>query len=58
MGGAGNIFSTLSTFDWGHTLPNAGVGLRLNLNNRTALRIDYGFGRRTGGLIINVNEAF
>ena len=57
-GGAGNIFSTLSTFDWGHTLPNAGVGLRLNLNNRTALRIDYGFGRRTGGLIINVNEAF
>lgn len=57
-GGAGNIFSTLSTFEWGHTLPNAGLGLRLNLNNRTALRIDYGFGRRTGGLIINVNEAF
>ena len=57
-GGAGNIFSSFSTFEWGHTLPNAGLGLRLNLNNRTALRIDYGFGRRTGGLIINVNEAF
>ncbi len=57
-GGAGNVFSTFSSFDWGHTLPNAGVGLRLSLNNRTALRIDYGFGRKTGGLIINVNEAF
>lgn len=57
-GGAGNIFSSFRTFDWSHTLPNAGAGLRLNLNNRTALRIDYGFGRRTGGLIINVNEAF
>ena len=57
-GGAGNVFSSFRSFEWGHTLPNAGVGLRLSLNNRTALRIDYGFGRRTGGLIINVNEAF
>ena len=57
-GGAGTVFSSLKTFDWGEILPTYGVGLRLKAGERTALRIDYGLGRRCSGIIINVNEAF
>lgn len=57
-GGAGSVFSSHKTFDWGEVLPSYGVGLRLSAGSRTALRIDYGFGRKCSGLIINVNEAF
>lgn len=57
-GGAGTVFSSLKTFDWGEILPTYGVGLRLKAGDRTALRIDYGLGRRCSGIIINVNEAF
>ena len=57
-GGAGSVFSSLKTFDWGEILPSYGIGVRLTAGERTALRIDYGFGRRCSGLIINVNEAF
>lgn len=57
-GGAGSLFSSLKTFDWGKILPSYGIGVRLAAGDRTALRIDYGFGRRCSGLIINVNEAF
>ncbi len=57
-GGAGSVFSSLKTFDWGEVLPSYGIGVRLTAGDRTALRIDYGFGRGCSGLIINVNEAF
>ncbi len=57
-GGAGSVFDSHKNFDFSKILPNGGVGLRLAANERTALRIDYGFGRNSHGLIINVNEAF
>lgn len=57
-GGAGNVFSRLPRFDWEHTLPNYGVGLRWELKKRVNIRIDYGFGRETSGFLLNVNEAF
>ena len=57
-GGAGSIFDYGKNFDASKILPNAGVGLRLAIAGQTALRIDYGFGRHSQGLIINVNEAF
>ena len=57
-GGAGTVFSSLKTFDWSEILPSYGVGVRLKAGERTALRVDYGFGRRCNGIIINVNEAF
>ena len=56
--GAGSIFSSFKTFDWNRILPSYGVGLRMSVNKRTALRLDYGWGQHTSGLIINVNEAF
>lgn len=56
--GAGNVFPELARFDWSHTLPNYGVGLRWELKKRVNVRIDYGFGRKTSGFLLNVNEAF
>ncbi|MDE6070855.1 MAG: outer membrane protein assembly factor [Alistipes sp.] len=59
-GGAGNVFSERrdDRFDWAHTLPNYGVGLRWELKKRVNIRVDYGFGRRTSGFLLNINEAF
>lgn len=56
--GAGNVFPELSKFDWSHTLPNYGVGLRWELKKRVNIRMDYGFGRKTSGFLLNINEAF
>ena len=57
-GGAGSVFASHKIFDWGEVLPSYGVGLRLSAGERSALRIDYGFGSKCSGLIININEAF
>ena len=57
-GGAGNVFPTLSRFRWRETLPNYGVGLRWELKRRVNVRMDYGFGRSTGGFLLSINEAF
>lgn len=57
-GGAGNVFPSVAGFRWGHTLPNYGVGLRWEFKNRINVRVDYGFGRHTSGLVFNINEAF
>lgn len=57
-GGAANVCSSHKLFDWSKILPNYGFGVRLALGEETSLRIDYGFGRRSNGLVINVNEAF
>ena len=54
--GAGNVFG--NDYNWSRTLPNIGLGARLALDGRTVLRIDYGWGKHSNGLIINVNEAF
>lgn len=62
-GGAGNVFSSFSRFDWGHTMPNYGVGLRWEFKNRVNIRADYGMGGRANGKLISgflfsINEAF
>ncbi len=57
-GGAGNVFSSLDRFDWSHTLPNYGVGLRWELKKRVNVRLDYGFGKKTSGFLLSINEAF
>lgn len=56
--GAGNVFPELKKFDWSHTLPNYGIGLRWELKKRVNVRIDSGFGRKTSGFLLNINEAF
>ena len=57
-GGAGNVFPSLSRFDWSQTLPNYGAGLRWELKKRVNVRFDYGFGKKTSGFLLNINEAF
>jgi len=57
-GGAGNVFPSLSRFDWSQTLPNYGAGLRWELKKRVNVRLDYGFGKKTSGFLLNINEAF
>ncbi|WP_418991452.1 BamA/TamA family outer membrane protein [Alistipes sp.] len=56
--GAGNVFPDLGRFDWSQTLPNYGVGFRWELKKRVNVRLDYGFGRKTSGFLLNINEAF
>lgn len=57
-GGAGNVFASLHDFDWAETLPNYGIGLRWELKKRVNVRLDYGFGKKTSGFLLNINEAF
>ena len=56
--GAAPQRSSFKSFDFNDILPNYGVGIRVALGDGTSLRIDYGFGRRSNELIININEAF
>lgn len=56
--GAGSVFSSYKLFDVDEILPNYGVGIRVAVAENLLLRVDYGFGRHSHGLIINVNEAF
>lgn len=56
--GAGSVFSSHKLFDIDNVLPNYGLGVRVALAKNLTLRVDYGFGRHSHGLIINVNEAF
>lgn len=57
-GGAGNVFRSFDDFRWDQTLPNCGLGFRWEFKHRVNVRIDYGFGRKTSGLVFNINEAF
>lgn len=57
-GGAGNVFHSLDRFRWDRTLPNYGVGLRWEFKKRVNIRVDYGFGKKTSGILFNLNEAF
>lgn len=57
-GGAGNVFPSLGEFDWAQTLPNYGVGFRWELKKRVNVRLDYGFGKKTSGFLLSINEAF
>lgn len=61
IGGA-TVFSSLDDFkhqdikpEWLH---NWGVGLRFEFKHNVNLRIDYGFGKHTSGLVFAVGEAF
>jgi Hemolysin activation/secretion protein len=57
-GGAGNVFNGIHRFDWSETLPNYGLGLRWELKKRVNVRFDYGFGKKTNGFLLSINEAF
>lgn len=61
VGGA-TVFSSLGDFNNPDMRPkflfNWGVGLRFEFKHNVNVRIDYGFGRHTSGLVFAVGEAF
>ena len=57
-GGVGSVFDSHKNIDFSELLPNYGLGLRINLGKNSRLRIDYGFGHHSNGLVIGMNEAF
>ncbi|MGN0233215.1 MAG: BamA/TamA family outer membrane protein [Bacteroidaceae bacterium] len=56
--GGGNVFPSFSQLKLGNTLPNYGLGLRIEFKHDVNVRIDYGFGKDTGGFVFQFAEAF
>ncbi|MBR5876958.1 MAG: BamA/TamA family outer membrane protein [Alistipes sp.] len=57
-GGVGSVVDSHKNIDFSKLLPNYGLGLRIDLGKGSRLRIDYGFGRHSNGVVIGMNEAF
>jgi hypothetical protein len=61
FGGAGVVAGRVGELRDGELLPTYGAGLRVQIDpaQRTAVRIDYGRGRKgNSGLYIGFNQAF
>ncbi|MBB4037882.1 hypothetical protein GGR21_003803 [Dysgonomonas hofstadii] len=56
--GGGTVFPSIKKFDMKNILPNYGIGLRFEVKRNVNARIDYGFGKETGGFVFNISEAF
>ena len=51
-------FRRSASSDWSQTLPNYGIGFRWELKKEVNVRLDYGFGKKTSGFLLSINEAF
>lgn len=56
--GGGGVFSSYDNLRWKNILPNYGIGLRVEIKHNVNARIDYGFGKGTGGFVFAIGEAF
>lgn len=56
--GGGTVFSDFGSLRWGDLLPTYGVGIRFEFKHNINLRVDYGFGRQSGGVVFSMGEAF
>jgi outer membrane protein assembly factor BamA len=56
--GSGTVFPSFRKFQASNILPTYGLGLRYEFKRNVNIRIDYGFGKQTGGLLFNMGEAF
>lgn len=56
--GGGTVFPSFGKLRWKDVLPNYGLGLRLEFKHNVNVRIDYGFGKDTGGFVFQFAEAF
>ena len=56
--GSGTVFPSFDKFKVQHFLPTYGIGLRWEFKHNVNARIDYGFGKQTGGFVFNIGEAF
>lgn len=56
--GGGTVFPSFDELQWSDILPNYGLGLRIEFKHNVNLRVDYGFGKDTAGLVVQFAEAF
>lgn len=56
--GCGAVFPSFQKFEMSNILPNYGIGLRFEFKSKTNLRMDYGFGKKAGGFVFALSEAF
>lgn len=56
--GGGNVFPSAGKLTLKNTLPNYGLGLRIEFKHNVNVRIDYGFGKDTAGFVFQFAEAF
>lgn len=56
--GAGTVFPSFRELEWGQVLPTYGLGLRFEFKHNVNLRLDYGFGKGTSGIVLAFGEAF
>ena len=56
--GGGTVFPSFDQLRWKDILPNYGIGLRVEFKHNVNIRIDYGFGKDTGGFVFQFAEAF
>lgn len=52
------MFPELGQLRMSDVLPNYGLGLRVEFKHNVNIRIDYGFGKDTGGFVFQFAEAF
>ncbi len=57
-GGYGTVFPSFKELKAENMLYNYGIGLRFEFKHNINLRVDYGFGRHTGGIVFGMSEAF
>jgi hypothetical protein len=60
FGGLGDVSDEFYSFDFSEIKPSYGIGLRYMIlpERRVNLRLDFGFGKDTNGIYINITEAF
>lgn len=56
--GGGTVFPSFEKLRMKNILPNYGLGLRAEFKHNVNIRIDYGFGKDTGGFVFQFAEAF
>lgn len=56
--GGGTVFPSFKRLRFENLLPNYGLGLRIEFKHNVNVRIDYGFGKDTGGFVFQFAEAF
>lgn len=56
--GAGMVFPDFKHVQMRRLLPEAGIGYRWEFKKRVNIRVDYGIGKHTSGIVFSINEAF
>lgn len=56
--GGGTVFPSFENLKIKNVLPNYGLGLRVEFKHNVNIRVDYGFGKDTGGFVFQFAEAF